>query len=750
MGMRRPAGSAAAAVLAVLAAVALPGDAVLGWRPAAAAGAAYRLVELPSGRVIAEARPDILATPMAPGSLMKLVTLVALAEGGLDPGQVRLVCSRDAVVDSQAVPCVHPGLHRPLGAAEALGYSCNSYFASVSRRLSRPALDSVLIRLGLPPSPGGTPLQTAALGLGGVRATPAQLLEAFLRLAGSSRHEVTIPAAARRVLREGTELAARDGTASALGAAGFRGLAKTGTAPMPGGGYAGIVAAIVNTELPTHAIVVVAPGASGADAAAIAAQVLEAHGAPHGGRWNQGQERVRVGIARRDGGHEIRDITTGEYVSRVVAGEMGGDAPPSALEAMAVTARTFLEANRGRHAAEGFDVCDLTHCQVLGRPDTATDEAARGTAGLVLLDRGSPARVYYSSWCGGHTESPSHAWRGARDEVYLPARPDGACAGQAPWTSEIREPDLRRVLEAAGLRGDRVERFSVLSRHSSGRAAELGVEGMVPGRLDANAFRSAAGRLLGWQTVKSTLFDVRRSSTGFVLAGRGAGHGVGLCVRGAISRGRQGSSRDAILATYFPGLDCSTFPAQRAAASIPSARSLRITLPEAEREALGATRSLAAKLLQEVARRLGLPEPAAVDLVFHPTIEAYTRATGQPWWTAGRTTGSRVDLLPRTVLVNRRILEPTLRHEFTHVLADAALSGRPAWVREGLAVHIAGESGAAGGDRAARPPGPPRSCPADEALRSAVSMEAWRRAYDAAGQCVARALAAGARWQDLR
>jgi hypothetical protein len=102
------------------------------------------------------------------------------------------------------------------------------------------------------------------------------------------------------------------------------------------------------------------------------------------------------------------------------------------------------------------------------------------------------------------------------------------------------------------------------------------------------------------------------------------------------------------------------------------------------------------------------------------------------------------------VLVNRRILEPTLRHEFTHVLADAALSGRPAWVREGLAVHIAGESGAAGGERAARPSGPPRSCPADEALRSAVSMEAWRRAYDEAGQCVARALAAGARWQDLR
>ena len=733
--MSRSAGLTVCVAATVLAAVCLPGAEVLAPQPAGAPppAAAYRVIELPSGRVIGEARPDILTTPVAPGSLMKLATLVALVEGGQEPDHLRLVCSRDAVVDGRTVPCVHPDLHRPLSAAEALGYSCNAFFAAVSRRLSRPGLDSVIIRLGLPPLPAGTPLQTAALGLGGVRATPAQWLEAFLRLFGVSRREVSIPAAARRTLREGAERAAREGTAIALADAGFSALAKTGTAPMPGGGFEGIVVAIVNTELPTHAIVAVVPGASGAGAAAIAAQVLARHGAPRRAR------RVRMGIARRGGGHDVRVMDVEEYVSRVVAGEMGA-AVPAALEAMAITARTFLESNRGRHAAEGFDVCDLTHCQVLGRPDAASDAAARATAGLLLLDRGAPAQVYFSSWCGGHTEKPSHTWPGARDAAYLPAQPDSACLDGAAWTSEIVEADLRRVLEASGLRGGRISGFGVATRHPSGRVELLGVEGMSPGRLSAATFQSAAGRLLGWQSVKGTLFEVRRSSTGYTLTGRGAGHGVGLCVRGAGNRGRAGGSRDQILAAYFPGLVVGSIRLAPA--------TVRITLPESERRHLGEVRSLASGVSREIARTLGLPEPDELDIVFHPTIEAYTRATGQPWYTAGRTSGARIDLLPFTVLSPRGILESTLRHEFTHALADESLAGRPLWVREGLAVYLAGELPAdSQGDLAGRS----KPCPSDAAFRAPpASEESLRRIYEDAGRCVARALGAGVRWQDVR
>ena len=712
-------------------------------------GPAYRLIELPSGRVLAESRPDLLAAPTAPGSIVKLATLLAAVESGIVDEQTRISCRRQILVDGKRLTCVHPDLHRPLSAAEALGHSCNVFFATVAQRLPRQSLDAALVRLGLPPADPDAPTASAALGLRGVRARPPQLLEAFLRLVGLSPREVALPAAAARILRAGTELAARSGTASALAASGLRGLAKTGTAPMPGGGAAGLVTAAVDTELPLHAIVVLVPGGAGSDAAVEAARILVRHGAPQ----RHGEPMVRVGVARRDGrGYDIVTTRLEDYVAQVVTGEMGGSGPSAALEAMAITARTFALANMGRHRNDGFDLCDLTHCQVLARPTAAADAAARATAGLVLTAGTAPADVYYSSSCGGHTETPSRVWTGARDWLHLPARPDPACAGEPAWTTEIPEPQLRRVLAAAGLKGDAVTRFAVASRHPSGRANLLAAEGLVPDRIAAEAFRAAAGRVLGWQRVKSTLFEVTRSGAGYVLAGRGSGHGVGLCVRGAIARGRAGGTRDEILSAYFPGLRLRKAPGQTEAATLRPAREarMRIVVPEADRAREPDIRAAARRALNRVASALGVEPPAELDLVFHPTVESFARATGQPWWTAARTSGSRIDLLPPRVLEGRRTLESTLRHEFVHLLTEPVLAGRALWIREGLAVVVAGELPSAGADARGRGGARAAACPSDEDLRAPRDPDAWRRAYEAAGRCVSEALAGGRRWQDLR
>jgi stage II sporulation protein D len=753
------------------------GSGVAAERPSQPArGPAYLVIELPSQRAIAEARPDVLGNAGLPGSIIKLATLIAAVEDGIVDDSTRIACRRTMTVDGNVLTCVHPDLHRPLSAVEALGYSCNVFFATAAQRLRRSSLDAALVRMGLPPIAADAPTASGALGLAGIRATPRQLLEAFLRAVGASRVDITLADTTRGMLRRGLEMAARAGTASALAAAGFSGLAKTGTAPMPGGGYLGIVTAAVNTELPTHAIVVVVPGGAGADAAELAARLLVRHGVP------RRSDAIRVGIAGRDGGYAVRSMVVETYVSQVVAGEMGEAASP-ALEAMAITARTFVAANRGRHAADGFDVCDLTHCQVLARATPATDAAALATSDQVLVERGRPARVFYSSWCGGHTETPSRVWPGAHDPAYLPAQPDPACADEPPWTMAIAEPRLRQALEAAGLKGPGVSAFSVASRQPSGRVQLLHAAGMTPDLVDANAFRTAAGRLLGWQTVKSTMFDVRRSSSGYVLTGTGSGHGVGLCIRGAMNRGRQGAGRDEILSAYFPGLTVgsrvaglpgedtrdpglrspgASAPGSPAFADPPvrvgfgeampkaMAPLIRVHLPEEDRRFLTDVRDLATRLLDAIARKLDVPVPSEMDLRFHPTVEAYSRATGQPWWTAARTTGTRIDLLPRGVLQERGILASTLQHEFVHVLADPSLSGRPLWVREGLAVVLAGELTSQTTGRVESRGTDGAACPPDADLRTPQSADAWRRAYQAAGRCVAWALSSGRRWQDLR
>src|SRR3954447_25399802 len=104
---------------------------------------------------------------------------------------------------------------------------------------------------------------------------------------------------------------------------------------------------------------------------------------------------LRVGIARPGGGYTVSTMPMESYVARVLAGEAVRESQPAALEALAITVRTFALTNRGRHQADGFDLCDQTHCQVLRPATPATERAAQATAGRILTKNGLPAQVFY-------------------------------------------------------------------------------------------------------------------------------------------------------------------------------------------------------------------------------------------------------------------------------------------------------------------------------------------------------------------
>ena len=159
--------------------------------------------------------------------------------------------------------------------------------------------------------------------------------------------------------------------------------------------------------------------------------------------------------------------------------------------------------------------------------------------------------------------------------------------------------------------------------------------------------------------------------------------------------------------------------------------------------------AFARRVLADLTRATGRPAPAGLRLVFHPSVESFIRETGEPWWTAARTRGVRIDLLPPSVLRQRGTLESTLRHELAHVLTAASLEGRPEWVKEGVAMHFAGEPPPASLLDAGGVPRRVR-CPIDDDLRRPVSAASARQAYGLAAACVARALSDGARWQDIR
>jgi SpoIID/LytB domain protein len=734
----------------VAAAVVIAAAASTGQQPPPPGAAFFvRSLSQPSDR--REARPEVLDTPVLPGSVMKVVTLAAALEAQVIEPDMSRICRRIVTIEGRRYVCAHPDLKRPLSPAEALAHSCNDFFVSLAPRLSRASFDDVRRRVGLPPVGATANLAASFVGLDGPRVSPRALLDVVARLAGADPDRpVQIAAATRRVVLDGLKGAAEYGTASALAARRVPALAKTGTAPMPGGSWMGLAVVLTPPERPTRGAVVVAPGAAGLDAAAIAADLLGSSSTESSTALT-----VRLGATQPGGGTRVETLALEDYVARVVTGEGQPRAADAAQRALAIAARTFALANRNRHRREGYDLCDTTHCQVLRPASAPARRAAQDTAGRVLVRQGQPASIFYSALCGGRAERAADVWPGALDLAAAEA-PDEACAGEPGWASELAVGEIERALRAAGHRGDRLRGLRILSRNQSGRVARVRVEGFVPDELAGHELRMAIGRVAGWQHVKSTLFDVRRTSRGYRFEGRGSGHGVGLCVIGAGHRAAAGRTAEDILRFYFPGLAIDTYRAPEtmtaatktitpAAPALSARADVLVGLPAGEEVDRAHLVDIVRRARDDIAAAAGVKAPASIRVSVHPTVEAFARATGQPWWVSGATDGTNIDLLPLAILRQQGQLEHTVRHEVAHVLIDSLLTGRPLWVREGAARYFAAAASAAAPDPPLR-----GTCPTDDEFSRPLSAGTHRAAYARAEACVRRAIAAGKTWREIK
>jgi stage II sporulation protein D len=395
-----------------------------------------------------------------------------------------------------------------------------------------------------------------------------------------------------------------------------------------------------------------------------------------------GAATVKVGWRESGGGRSIQVLNLEEYTNAALNGEAGVFTSPAALEAQAITIRTFARANMGRHRAEGYDFCDTTHCQRLLRgPAPARVRAAvESTDGLILWVRGRPAEVFFHRNCGGRTEDAGAIWPGA-SRAWLPVQRDDACARLASrdWTARIALTELARTLVLGQLRSLRVN-----SRTLSGRVATLASDA---GPIDAERLHLAVGRALGWNYLKSRLYDVHIEGGEAVFAGRGSGHGVGLCQDGAEARGRGGDSAAQILAFYFPGTKLGVNAQGFVWKELRGERIvLRAELPG--RDVLIACE----RALLEAERRTGFAAQRDIRVVVYPTLDAYRDATGEPGFMAASTRGRTIRLQPVDRLESMNAMNSTLLHEMLHVLLEQN-EGKPLprWFLEGLVLTLGGE-----------------------------------------------------------
>lgn len=381
------------------------------------------------------------------------------------------------------------------------------------------------------------------------------------------------------------------------------------------------------------------------------------------------------------GGGETLRLSLEEYVAGVLAGEAAGVLSPESKKAMAVAARTYALRFRGRHAKEGFDFCDTTHCQDLrlSAIDEAVRAAAEATEGELLWYRGSLVAAYYSRNCGGMSvASPEGPYLNQHRDPYCLHSPDR-------WRTILTREEILRALRDTRLPVPAgFSQIAVTGRTPSNRATRMNLSGF---EVDAAMLRQMVGRTIGWDRLPSGWFDVASYGDRFVFLGRGHGHGIGLCQDGAARMGMENRAYREILAFYYPGSALGLTAA--GLAWIPSAGErvdVWTTRPD------GLTVESADRAVREAERRSGFAISGRPRVRVYPTVATFRDATGEAGTVAAIARGSTIRMQPDQTLRARGVLDSTLLHEMLHVALEShSTAGQPWWFREGLALAIANE-----------------------------------------------------------
>jgi len=299
----------------------------------------------------------------------------------------------------------------------------------------------------------------------------------------------------------------------------------------------------------------------------------------------------------------INELPVEQYLESVISSEMSATSSVELLKAHAVISRSWLlyQMEKRQKSVGGnnffsfikkddellrwydredhvlFDVCADDHCQRYQGVTRATSpqvaEAVRQTRGQVLTYGEELCDARFSKCCGGKTEEFQYCWEDA-PKPYLVSVDDPFCNTQDPrilqqvlndydqetpdfyrWTVEYTQQELSELINRK-LKldlGD-ITDLIPLERGKSGRIWKLQIVGTK--RTFTIGKELEIRRALSETHLLSSAFDVERTADGgFILKGKGWGHGVGLCQIGAAVMGEQGYNYEEILLYYYRGAE---------------------------------------------------------------------------------------------------------------------------------------------------------------------------------------------------
>lgn len=308
----------------------------------------------------------------------------------------------------------------------------------------------------------------------------------------------------------------------------------------------------------------------------------------------------------------VNRLNINEYLYGVLPKEISPSYPEETIKAQALVSRTFAFKNMGKHKADGFDLCDTTHCQVYG--GMAVEKSNMNA----LVDETRDYKIYYgNSYAdttfhannGGYIESAKDVWGG--EVAYLVAKEDpySLTGNSSNWELILSKGEIEEALVKNGIKIGTLDKINLLEVSGGKRVKSLELVGSLKSEvITGTKLRS----ILGNTKFKSTLFTIdgvdsplanvnnstyyvydgsksveknieglyvmdkdgsfiysekTRSGQGslannsgslgtsIVFKGHGYGHGVGMSQEGAREMGKQGFTYEEIIKFYYPGVE---------------------------------------------------------------------------------------------------------------------------------------------------------------------------------------------------
>jgi len=251
----------------------------------------------------------------------------------------------------------------------------------------------------------------------------------------------------------------------------------------------------------------------------------------------------------------INHLPMEEYLAGLLGSEVYPSWPIEALKAQAVAARTYAlhhaDAKKRSGTRADYDVTATVLSQVYEgthKEGFRTHAACRETNGMALLKSGRTFSAYYHSCCGGLTEHAHNVWVGENGPKQIT---DKFCkrSPKMSWSWNTSIKNFISNLRSNGVSIGKILGVSTELQSDSPRIEFLSViDGDSTKKIKATELR----RIFGYSNIKSTWFDVDIKGASIRFAGRGYGHGVGMCQWGAKGMADAGFTYEQILKFYYP------------------------------------------------------------------------------------------------------------------------------------------------------------------------------------------------------